>query len=70
MKSLSEIDEGQLLRQLGLDAARVIIIKREKGLLILDKSASLTDLLTGLISTLDPQWHEEEYAESLLNRSE
>ena len=70
MKSLSEIDEGQLLRQLGLDAAQVIIVKREQGVLILDKSASLTDLLTGLIPTLDPEWHEEEYAESLLRRSE
>lgn len=70
MKAWSEIDENQLLQQLGLTSSQVIIIKRAKGLLILDKSASLTDLLAGLIPAKDAEWLEEEYVESLLNRSE
>ncbi len=70
MKAFSEIDENELLRQIGLNPKRVLVIKRAKGLLILDKDASLTDLLVGLIPATDREWHEEEYAEPLLRRSE
>jgi len=70
MKAFSEIDENELLRQIGLNPEHVLVIKCAKGLLILDKTASLTDLLVGLIPATDREWHEEEYAEPLLRRSE
>jgi hypothetical protein len=45
MKAFKELDEGKLLEELGLEGSQVLILKKDKGIVILDKSASLTDLL-------------------------
>jgi len=46
---VKELDEKKLLEELGLDSSQVLILKRDKGIVILEKSASLTDLLSGLL---------------------
>lgn len=70
MKAFKELDEVKLLRELGIESSQVLIIKRDKGLVILDKSSSLTDLLAGLVKAPDKEWKEEEYLEYLMRRSE
>jgi hypothetical protein len=69
MKTFKELDERKLLKELGLEGSQVLILKRDKGIVILDRSASLTDLLSGLVETPDKEWREEEYMEYLTERS-
>ena len=66
---VKELDEKKLLEELGLDSSQVLILKRDKGIVILEKSASLTDLLSGLLEPSDKEWREEEYMEYLTGRS-
>ena len=66
---VKELDEKKLLEELGLDSSQVLILKRDKGIVILEKSASFTDLLSGLLEPSDKEWREEEYMEYLTGRS-